>query len=127
MLWTGAGRPAETSVRPDRDLYLVPVRVLEKCRVGAGAVGATLARLGHHGATAVHATFPGRLDGDDPERGEAEQAEAGLRLVMRSDEEDGFGDTPTDRFVLLEVAPPAKRGKQPVVKRAAALEVGNLQ
>jgi len=29
---------------------------------------------------------------------------------MGGDEEDRFGDSPTDRFVLLEVSPPTKWG-----------------
>src|SRR3954464_8646426 len=115
------------SVGPDGDLDLVPVRVLEKGRVGTRAVGAALAGLRDHGAAAVHAACPSRLDGDDPERGEAEQAKARLRLMVEGDEEDGFGDAPTDRFVLLEVAPPAERGKQRVEERATPIEVGNLQ
>src|SRR6476469_5366792 len=114
-------------VGPDRDLDLIPVRVLEKSRVGAGAVGAPFAWLGNADAAGVHALFPGRLDGDDAEAGEAEQSEARPGLVVRRDEEDRFGDAPANGFVLLEVTPPAKGREQRVVERRAPLEVGYLQ
>src|SRR5262249_23095853 len=112
-------RSAPPLVGPDRDLDLVPVRVLEEGRVGAGTVGAPLAGPEPLGPTGTHPAFPGCLASHDPQPGEAEQAEPGLGLVVGSDEEDWFGDAPADRFVLLEVAPPAKGREQRVVERRA--------
>ena len=51
----------------------------------------------------------------------------GLRVVVVGDEEDRFGDSPADRPVLLEMAPPAKGREQRVVERGAPLEIGDLQ
>ena len=63
---------------------------------------ALLAGLGDALAAGLDARLPGGLDRDDPEPGEAEQAEARLRLMVVGDEEDGLGDPPADRPVLLE-------------------------
>src|SRR5215217_9371860 len=114
MLWTACSR---SLVGPDRDLYLVPVRVLEESRVGAGAVGTALARLGDLDATGAHPAFPGGLHRDDAEPRKADQTETGLGLMVGGYEEDRLGDAPADRFVLLEMAPPAKGRKQRVVER----------
>ncbi len=46
---------------------------------------------------------------------------------MRGDEEDRLGDSPADRLVLLEMAPPPKGREHRVVERRAAIEVGGLK
>src|ERR1700733_5539245 len=105
------------SIGADGDLDLVTVGVLEKCRVGAGAVGATFARLGDAGAAGADAVLVGRLHRDDAEPAHAEQAVSRLRVVVGGDEEHRFRDAPTDRFVLVEMAPPTQRGEHRVVER----------
>jgi hypothetical protein len=47
--------------------------------------------------------------------------------VLGGDEEDGFGDAPADRLILLEMAPPSQRGQHRVIEGGAAVEVANLQ
>src|SRR5919106_4040719 len=113
-------------VTAHRHLDFVPVGVAQERRVGAGAVRAPLTRLADPLAAVGNALLPGGLDRDDAEAGEAEQAEARLRRMVRGDEEDRLGDTPPDRLVLLEVAPPAQRREQRVVEGRAPLEVGDL-
>src|SRR6478672_11872108 len=76
------------SVGADRDLDLVPVRVLEECRVRARARGAALAGLADADPAGFDAVLPGGLDRDDPEAGEAEQPEARRGRVVLGDEED---------------------------------------
>src|SRR6478609_7221039 len=114
--FSGADSKESALVGPDGDLDLVPVGVLDERRVGAGAMRAPLARVADVDATRPHRPLPGRLDGDDPEPGEAEQPETRLGLVVSGDEEDRLGDSPADRFVLLEMAPPTERGEHRVVE-----------
>src|SRR5213080_113312 len=101
----GSAGPAPVSVGADGDLDLVPVRVLEKGGVGARSVRALLARIADADAARFDPVLPGRLDRDDAQCREAQQSEAGLRLVLAGDEEDRFGDAPADRLVLLEMPP----------------------
>ena len=88
---------------------------------------ALLARVGDAGTARFHPVLPGRLDGDDPERREAQQAEAGLGIVLAGDKEDRFGDAPADRLILLEMPPPAQRGQHRVVEGGGPVEIADLQ
>jgi hypothetical protein len=47
--------------------------------------------------------------------------------VLAGDEEDGFGNAPADRLVLLEMASPTQRGQHRVIEGGATVEVANLQ
>src|ERR1700742_5394286 len=90
---------AGRSIGADGDLDLVTVGVLEKCRVGTGAVGATFARLGDTGAAGPDPVLVCRLHRDDAEPANAEQAVCRLGVVVGVDKEHRIGDAPTDQFL----------------------------
>ena len=71
--------------------------------------------------------LPGRLDGDDAEAGEAEQAEAGLGSWWAAMKKTGLAMPQPIVSSSLEVAPPAQRRQQRVVEGGAALEIGDLE
>src|SRR5215203_3194801 len=123
----GLGTFGSALVGADADLDLVPVRVTEKGGIGARPVRALLAGIGDADAARFHPILPGRLHRDDSQRREAQQAEARRRIVLAGDEEDGLGDAPADRPVLLEMASPPQRGQHRVVEGGAAVEIADLQ